>query len=98
MAVYEKALNARLGLAPSTGSWLSRWESRRAAYPGASGPTHVGTVAAPKARMRMQRWGVAGEVRLVPYAFAKSFPSERPEAKPGIRSGVKNETKIGLRF
>ena len=40
--------------------------------------------------------GLAGQLKWVPYAFAKTFLSENPGARLGIRSGSKNETKIGL--
>ena len=41
--------------------------------------------------------GLAGQLKWVPYAFAKSFLSERPGTTPGTKSGSKNETKIGVK-
>ena len=88
MAVYVRDQNARLGLAPSSESLLNRWASRRAAYPGASGPAHFGTVAEPKARMRMQRWrgrwgGKIGTVRL-----REKLPLGESRGKAGHQIGT----------
>ena len=57
------------------------------AYPGASGPAHFGTVAEPKARMRMQRWrgrwgGKIGTVRL-----REKLPLGESRSKAGHQIG-----------
>ena len=87
MAVYVRDPNARLGLAPSTESLLNRCESRRAAYSGAPGPAHFGTVAEPKARMRMQRWRGRWGGKIGTVCLREELPLGESSSKAGHQIG-----------
>ena len=88
LAAYVTDQNERLGLAPSTGSLLSRWGSRRAAYPEAAGPADFGTVAGPKAKKRTQRWRARWGAKIATVRFREELPPGEARSKAGHQIGV----------